>query len=481
MCAAAVAVTTLVGFSACSDDDEVSGTHLYSFGPCPVLRGDNIKVIGAHLGSVSKVVFPGEGGTNVEVADFVSRTADLLEVQVPQEAVPGHLQLVVGSADTLTSKSLISYSEPVSLSAVTPVTGLVAGDVLTITGDYLNNIASVTFADNVVVTADLFVSQSRKELKVAVPKAAVSGKITLSDGAETPTLIESESALQIATAAFTSKNKTQVSEGEQVVFTGTNLQLVEKVVYAGNVADTEFTVSPDGTALTSTVPVGLMSGEVALHLYSGQIISAGEVTVPTITVTSVSPDTDLKAGDEVTLTGGNLHLVSRIELPGGVTLQRGAWTVNEARTTLAFKLPAGVVDGQITVVQNDNISVGGLKIAMKKEGNEVWTGNVSFGNWAAYVQTEPTDDVCRAIDAPGTLTVNLEEDTASTWWQIRFQYRDWSTCFEKTQDVGIYSLEEGATSISIPVTATDVQHIQSEGFVINGCFITVKSIEYQKN
>lgn len=471
---------TALGLTACSDDDEAGGTQLLSFGPCPVLRGDNIKVIGSGLSTVTKVVFPGEAGTKVETGEFVSHSDDLIEVTVPQEAVPGKLKIVAGTSDTITSKSKITYSEPISLDAVSPTTGLVAGDIITITGDYLNNIASITFAEKVEVLAENFVSQSRKQIKVAVPKAAVSGKITLSDGAEVETLLESEEVLQIASASFISKDKTDVVEGETITITGENLQLVEKVVYPGDIADTAPAASADGRQLTTVVPVGIKSGALTLSLFSGDAVSAGEISVPTIAITSVSPSENLSAGDQVTLHGSNLNLVSKIQLPGDVTLEKGSWTVNSAATELTFTLPAGVVDGNITVVQNDNISVSGLKISMKKEGNVIWTGNVNLGNWSSYIQTEPTDDVCKAIDGPGTLTVNFEQDTSSTWWQIRFQYRDWATCWEKTRDTGIYGLEQGATSISIPVTAEDVEHIQGEGFVINGCFITIKSMEFQK-
>lgn len=471
---------TMLGFCGCNDDDEVSGTQLYSFGPCPVLRGDNIKVIGANLDDVTKVVFPGEAGSKVEVSDFVSHASDLMEVTVPQEAVPGKLKIVVGASDTITSKSKITYSEPISFDAVTPTTGLVAGDVITITGDYLNNIASITFAENVEVPAEDFVSQSRKQIKVAVPKAAVSGKITLSDGAEVATLLESEEELQIASATYISKDKCNVTEGEVITIMGENLQLVEKVVYPGDIADTAPVASADGKQLTTVVPVGIKSGELTLSLYSGDAISAGEIAVPTIEVTSVSPNENLSTGDQVTLHGSKLNLVSQILLPGDITLSTSDWTVNSDGTELTFTIPAGVVDGNITVVQNDNISVSGLKISMKKEGNVIWTGNVNLGNWGSYIQADASEDVCQAINGPGTLTVNFEEDTSSTWWQIRFQYRDWATCWEKTRDTGIYGLEQGATSISIPVTAEDVEHIQSEGFVINGCFITITSMEFQK-
>ena len=482
MLASLFATCTALGFSGCSDDDNISGTQLYSFGPCPVLRGDNIKIIGANLNSVSKVVFPGEAGAKVEVSEFTGQSADLMEVTVPQEAVPGKLKLVAGATDTITSKSRITYSEPISYTGVSPTTGLVAGDIITITGDYLNNIATVTFGGGAVVEAESFISQERKQIKLAVPLAAISGKITLSDGADTPTLFESEESLEIATATFTSKDKTEVSEGEKITFTGTNLQLVKKVVYPGDIADEAPTASADGAQLTSTVPTGIKSGEVTLSLYSGEAVSAGNIKVPAIEVTGITPSENLSIGDKVTIHGSRLDLVSELQLPGGINMKKGEWAVNNAATELTFTLPQGVVDGTVTIVQNANISISGFKLSLKKEGNVIWTGNIAFGNWGAFLQAAATDDVSKAIDGPGTLTVHFDQDSSSTWWQIRFQYADWSTCWEKTQDGGgIISLDAGATSYSVPVTATDVQHIQSEGFVINGCFITIKSIEFQKN
>ncbi len=58
---AIVAVSAMFAFSACNDDDDVNGVQLLSFGPCPVLRGDAITIIGTDLGKINKVVFPGEG------------------------------------------------------------------------------------------------------------------------------------------------------------------------------------------------------------------------------------------------------------------------------------------------------------------------------------------------------------------------------------------------------------------------------------
>lgn len=481
MLAALVAISAVFSFSSCEEDNDVNGVQLLSFGPCPVLRGDAITIIGTDLSKVDKVVFPGEGTSKVEVTEFESQTDSKIEVTVPQEAMPGKLEIVYGST-TIVSKSLLSFSEPISIESITPVENLLAGDVVTIKGDYLNNIATVVFANDVVVEATDFVAQSRKELLVSVPRAAVSGKITFSDGAETPTLIESEEQLTIQTASYTGLSKTSVTEGESVTVSGKNLQLVEKVVYPGNVEDNTFTVSADGNSLVTKVPAGVMGGAISLNLYSGQVISTDEITVPAISYSGISPKDNLAVGDEVTITGTNLNLVSSLVLPGNISLDKAGFTVGSGNTTIKFAIPAGMVDGKITMVQNANISVQTDAVSMKKEGNVIWSGNVALGNWAAYMQVTPGSeywDAFKAIDGPGIMTINFDEDTSSTWWQFKFTYSDWNTFFDNAQ--AIVELEQGATSYSVSLTANDVQNMTTGGFVISGCFLTIKSIEFQKN
>ena len=85
MLIALVAIGTMFALNSCNDDDGVDGVALHSFGPCPVLRGNTIKIIGSDLGKVNKVVFP----DNVEVTQFQSQDDGTIVVEVPQEAVPG--------------------------------------------------------------------------------------------------------------------------------------------------------------------------------------------------------------------------------------------------------------------------------------------------------------------------------------------------------------------------------------------------------
>ncbi len=474
-----LAIGAMLTCTSCEDDD-VNCVALNSFGPCPVLRGNTIKIIGTDLSKVTKVVFP----DNVEVTQFASKSDNLIEVEVPQEAIPGHIKIVYPGGEKV-SKSIISFQEPITVDNVSP-TNVKAGDIITVTGDYVYNIATVTFAEGVVVEAVDFKSASRKELQIEVPKAAVSGKITFSDGAEVPNLIEYETPLTIESASFISMDKVSVDTGDQIIITGTNLQLIEQVIYPGEIADDTFTVNEDGTKITTTVPAETCSGAITLKLFSGSTISTDDIKYPTISISKVTPTAKIKVGDKITITGELLNRVSRMEIPGGAVLLPGeGFSVLNHGATIEFNAPESMVDGKIVLVQNANISVETETMSMMKMGNVFWTGNLSLGNWANNLEVAKDKDASiwdafsSTIKGPGKLTINFAEDTNYTWWQLKPVYRsDWNTALGGLSS-NIVEMAEGQNSITLVISQADVDMLYDQGWAFQGCNLTIQSMEWE--
>jgi hypothetical protein len=75
----------------------------------------------------------------------------------------------------------------------------------------------------------------------------------------------------------------------------------------------EFTVSDDHRTITTTVPAETKPGAITLLLYSGAAISTPEFTVPTVSITSVEPNSDLVEGDKVVVTGENFDRVKEVQ------------------------------------------------------------------------------------------------------------------------------------------------------------------------
>jgi hypothetical protein len=386
----ALMLASSIGFTACSDDDldtnpyNQSGVSLVAMGPMPVSRLDQIRITGTKLDKVNKIIFPAESGINeVEVTDFTLESNQEIKVTVPDAAIPGHVKLVAGS-DTITSLSLITYVEPITVSKVSPLTDLSAGDIITIDGEYVYNIATATFTDGVVVEAPDFVYTSRKQVKIAVPKEAVSGELVLSDGDESDPQ-EFTYNLQINSAEAIALDKDASADevyefGDKVTLTGKLLNLVESVDFA-NYENVYFEVNAAGTQLTTYIPEYATSGTFTLILYSGQRVSSPEYLVPLAEVTSITPNEELKEGDVVTITGKNLDRVQTVTLPGDSILNKGDFTQSESEIT--FTVPEGMSDGTVTLYQHVNYSVTTDKIKMHHDGAEVviWSSSFSTGFW----------------------------------------------------------------------------------------------------
>ena len=382
----ALSVAALVGLTltGCSEDDldtnpySQSGVNIVGFGPSPILRTHEIRITGTDFGRVTAVAFP--GNAVVERASFNTSDGQNIYVNVPDESVPGKIRLLSGSDTLATSTSLLTFEEPIEVTSVSPATGLKAGDEITIKGDYVYNIAEVVFtsgATGAPVIAEDFTYVSRREIRLQVPLAAESGVITMNDGADWE--LEWSTPLTITPASYTALGKTLAEFGEQITITGENLHTVETVMFAGGVTS-DFTVSSDYKTLTTTVPAETKSGVINLVLYSGASLTTDELSVPTLAVTNVSKEKDLKVGDTVVLTGENLDRITSITMPGHGEMTSGEYTISG--NTLTFTVPEDMTDGSMVLTQNSFISVT-LKFIMHTDSPEqtIWAGEFVCSGW----------------------------------------------------------------------------------------------------
>jgi hypothetical protein len=480
----ALMLASSIGFTACSDDDldtnpyNQSGVSLVAMGPMPVSRLDQIRITGTKLDKVNKIIFPAESGINeVEVTDFTLESNQEIKVTVPDAAIPGHVKLVAGS-DTITSLSLITYVEPITVSKVSPLTDLSAGDIITVDGEFVYNIATATFTDGVVVEAPDFVYTSRKQVKIAVPKEAVSGDLVLSDGDESDPQ-EFTYNLQINSAEAIALDKDASADevyefGDKVTLTGKLLNLVESVDFA-NYENVYFEVNAAGTQLTTYIPEYATSGTFTLILYSGQRVSSPEYLVPLAEVTSITPNEELKEGDVVTITGKNLDRVQTVTLPGNTTLNQGEFTQSESEIT--FTIPEGMGDGTVTLYQHVNYSVTTDKIKMHQEGEEyaIWTGIIRIGNWDSAMSDLSWGGYdWSEVKAGQVLTAYLTMNEGADYAQIRFGNGSWSALPSTTGEIGIDASDE---KISITLTEADIAELQNNGgLVLCGANYTVTKV-----
>lgn len=469
----------------CDNDDldtnpyNKGGVNLLSFGPCPLNRLDNMRITGTQLNKVDKILFPQgnsliEESTTYVEAEFQLINKEEIQVVVPNQTVPGKLRLVAGN-DTIVSVSNITFTEETVVENVTPTKNLRAGDVITITGEYVWNIASITFNKLVVVEAENFLKNTRNEVQVAIPLEAQSGEIVISNGADNEiTWIE---PLEIRKATVTSMSAQNVEFGETIVITGADLDLVEKVRFPLVSEGAAFTVNAAGTELTTTIPMNTVSGIISLNQYSGLIAESPAYVLPMAGYISISPQEELEEGDVVDIVGTNLNRITSLELPGNITLKQGDFTQSE--TSIQFTVPKDMGDGKVVLVQHENYRIETDKIAMRHDGAEtvIWSGSWECASWAGNQELAWGGFDWSKVKVGQEIIFYVEFiDPTAGWACISPRVADgWGNL----SSVGQIDLTPGTERqrVSFKPTAEDLAALQSKnGLVITGDGFILKQV-----
>ena len=334
-----------------TDQYDNSAVLLQAYGPQPVVRGGELRFLGSNLDQVVSVTIP-EGNVITDITVVESGVHSEIRVTVPKEtAAPGYPVLTLKDGTTLTGKTQLTYSEPISFDKMTA--SAYPGERITIEGDYLNLIHEVIFTNKVNVSEDKFVEHTRYKIVVPVPEEARTGVVTLGTVDETKVdpsssegksllntlnLIVSENELEVGTAEG-KLAATTLKAGQDVVINGSHLDLVKSVAFEGAEVS-EFTAS--ATKISFALPATATDGEVMLVHASGVEVSAGILTtvVPSALAAAPAP---VKNGAGLTISGKDLDLVTGIELPNAGSVEF------EAGEAIKLTVPEAAQEGDIVL------------------------------------------------------------------------------------------------------------------------------------
>ncbi|KAA3622745.1 MAG: cell shape determination protein CcmA [Bacteroidetes bacterium] len=334
-------LSVMVFFSSCNKDDDDTPTdeiQLLSFGPSPALRGGTLQIIGTNLDKVSAVVLP----DNIEVASFDSKTSEKIELTIPEETVEGHIVLKTPDGD-ITSLTILTISEPIVLASFSPEV-VKPGDMLTISGDYLNLINTVIFSSDVAIGDTAFVTHTRETIEVAVPENAQTGTIAVSNGEPVPIVVESETELEVALPVISDMAPNPVKAGAMLTITGTDLDLVRVMKFAGTSAVTSFE-SQSETTIEVLVPADAHDGNLVLGVASlVEVSSENELLMVVPQISGIAPN-PVKNGEDLTITGTDLDLVTAVSFGGG---SNGSIS-SASETELVVNVPLEAVEGTVTL------------------------------------------------------------------------------------------------------------------------------------
>ena len=341
---------TVLGLVGCKHEElntnqlSDSQVKLVGIAPNPVARGGALRLMGSNLQNVQQVEIPGvEPITEIEV--IASGKVSEIRVIVPVDGPEvGPVSIIAGDTK-LTTKTNLEYSEPIVFDGFSPASAM-PGDVVTVKGDYMNNIRQITFEGGTVVNE--FESQSRYELKVKVPSTAITGKIILGDVDESnnpdgkvSNLFYSETVLTIGDPTVQSADRGVIKSGSTVTVSGKYLDMIQIVKFGAIEAD--YTVAEDGKSLVTTVPSTAVDAEITLISYAGKEFKAGSYQTLVPSALSVAADSRYKAGLSAKVSGKDLDLVT------GAAIAKTALDFSYSEGVITFTIPAAAADGAITL------------------------------------------------------------------------------------------------------------------------------------
>src|SRR5690554_851869 len=311
-----MACCLLMAFTTCDTIDELNTNILDSkeitvkaFGPNPALRGQKLSIAGTHLDRITGVILP----NNVEVSDIEVVSDKLIKIVVPRATVGGVVRLVGANGFEFSFESPLSISEPISISSMSPQP-VKAGQLLTLEGDYFNLIDKVILADKVEISSDDFVTYERTKIELIVPAEAQTGAVTLADNAEMPLEYESPEVLQIVLPSVSEVSDLSGNKpGNLISLPVNDLDLMVKVEMPDR-AEVAFEV--EGNQLIFTLPENIGDGAITVYPASGVAVVIAQVGVPIPEDLTVTPNEELRGGDEITVTGVNLELVTNVGFAG---------------------------------------------------------------------------------------------------------------------------------------------------------------------
>lgn len=341
-----VAVGTML--SSCSKDDTYSteqfgsGIKLNVWGPCPVARGGELRFIGSGMDKVTGITLPGTD----KITDIKVVSSQEIRITVPQNAQEGYLTVHTPQGD-IKAITLLSFLEPISIESVSPTTAR-PGEIITVKGDYLNNIHEIVFSeDKTIADASVFeeefVVHTRNEISFPVPATAKTGTLILSDGEpEMPNWIITDYEITVVTPTVDKIiTLDKANPGDLITVTGKDLDLAVAVKMA-NDQYIEFNYN-DGK-ITFTLPDNVCEGPICLVTESGVEVVAVNIGDCKPEDLLANPSENLRKGYNITVTGKNLQMVAALSLPTASGLVEVPFTA-ESNERISFEFPAEAQSG----------------------------------------------------------------------------------------------------------------------------------------
>lgn len=375
------------------------------------------------------------------------------ELYILHIAKAGHGYIIIndwtngGASDLIEDQTMpenLSLSSPTDKDETEGIL-VKAGETLVVTGQNLDYAASLRL-EGVYKLDDAFyeVADDYSQITITVPPTAKDGDVFLVTSSG---IAVSAGTYVLVKPVATDVSSKSVRPGETLTITGTDLDLVTKVVFGGDVA-ADVEVNAEGTSLTVSVPDMAVTGTISFMIANGTTVPCdglGEIAVAIPEVTGISaPDDKFKAKATITISGSNLDLATGVRIKWEETVKDVEYSKVDA-SALTFIMPDEALDGSIYVIARSGAEIHAGDYTLVKSAatsyspSEVEAGDalvitgtdldlvktVTFVGSSTPVEPSAKDETSLTVRVPddgktGALTLTLVNGTTVTCPELTF-------------------------------------------------------------
>lgn len=342
--------------------------------------GGTTTVNGTNLDKIAYATVPGPGSTTLTINVFnVSADKTSMTFTLPETTCDGTMYFYDAGGNQISSGPC-TVEKP-SFSSFNGQTSVAVGESLTIKGNDLDLVKSVTFSGGITVDVTPTDSQT---IVVSVPSGAQTGQIMLNmaNGTQVPTDSITISEPVVAVPEILNDRR----EGTDVYFSGTNLDQVRQIYINGNaqafeLVGDEIRIAGSAMGINGTARFVYDSGEVSYDFnYSPKI--TGVTDEKGNAITSADP------GQKIIIKGENLDLANLVQFNGSGQYVRVNTALGQTDASLTVTVPAGASGSTYIRLRDimggyyDGLGVRDLAVN-QLDGNEVdvWNGSIVDFDW----------------------------------------------------------------------------------------------------
>lgn len=419
--------------------------------------GTKITINGSDLDLVKKIMMPND--------DVVKFTIDgnKLSFTIPANATDGEITAIPASGVKVPIAKL-NMAIPENLLA-TPAKELKSGSIIIIKGNNMDVVTSITFPG--VEEAINPSSQSASSLQIEMPSMAKSGDLILNTGSGKTAKVSIETAKPNKIVY----SPTPVPAGDELSIVGINLDVVDKLIFSGDVT---VDVTPVSTTLIKVkVPTTAETGIVAFQMKNGEMVEGPKLTIdkPACAYLPSIPAKIIQ-GSIIDLEIINGSLLTGVTLDGKAI----EYINNKAEKKLTLNIPSKQEGVYPLVLTSSNGTIT-YNINIVSPEKTIWEGSFNVGGWGGFSALSWGGYNWASVPVNTRMKIYLTEDPAQSYWQLRVANGSWAKLPSFPADQ--IDLVAGATYYIHKITAEDLDALKNQGgLVLTGCNYTVTKIVF---